>query len=273
MNLEDHLGDILRKGRLLANVSRQAAAQAAGLTEPELSTLEETGTFSRRPNFAALGSLIQMEARKLEAIADGWLPRPQNLERWQHLQRFTSTGAGLTVNCYLMWDPRTRTAALFDTGFEAQTVLHTVRSERLTLTHLFITHAHEDHVAALGELRAAWPAVQVHSNSAHAPATQRLAGGAQFTLGALEISFRETPGHAADGVTYLVQGWAGNAPGVAVVGDTIFAGSMGRGNDGWDLARAKIQEHILSLPPETLLCPGHGPLTTVAEERAANPFF
>jgi len=57
------------------------------------------------------------------------------------------------------------------------------------------------------------------------------------------------------------------------VGDAIFAGSIRRGNQSWDLAKQKVREQILTLPPETLICPGHGPLTTVAEEKAHNPFF
>ena len=60
---------------------------------------------------------------------------------------------------------------------------------------------------------------------------------------------------------------------VAVVGDAIFAGSIGRGNQSWDIAKQKVREQILSLPPATLICPGHGPLTTVAEEKEHNPFF
>jgi len=60
---------------------------------------------------------------------------------------------------------------------------------------------------------------------------------------------------------------------VAIVGDAIFAGSIGRGHQSWELARHAVREQIFSLPPDTLLCPGHGPLTTVAEEKAHNPFF
>jgi glyoxylase-like metal-dependent hydrolase (beta-lactamase superfamily II) len=113
----------------------------------------------------------------------------------------------------------------------------------------------------------------MHLGSRNAPVAQRLQPGEAFQVGGLQITHRETPGHAEDGVTYLVTGWPDNAPPVAVVGDTIFAGSMGNGNGAWDLAKQKIKDEILSLPPETLLCPGHGPLTTVAEETAHNPFF
>ena len=74
-------------------------------------------------------------------------------------------------------------------------------------------------------------------------------------------------------MTYLVGNWQEDAPHVAIVGDAIFAGSMGRGNDSWELARKVVREQILTLPSDTLLCPGHGPLTTVEEEKEHNPFF
>ena len=60
---------------------------------------------------------------------------------------------------------------------------------------------------------------------------------------------------------------------MGIVGDAIFAGSIGTGFISWDTAKQKVRDQILTLPPDTLLCPGHGPLTTVAEEKANNPFF
>jgi glyoxylase-like metal-dependent hydrolase (beta-lactamase superfamily II) len=92
-------------------------------------------------------------------------------------------------------------------------------------------------------------------------------------LGSLRITNRFTPGHADDGVTYLVGNWPEDAPHVAIVGDALFAGSAGSAEGDWTVARAVIREQILALPVGTLLCPGHGPLTTVAEEQANNPFF
>jgi glyoxylase-like metal-dependent hydrolase (beta-lactamase superfamily II) len=58
-----------------------------------------------------------------------------------------------------------------------------------------------------------------------------------------------------------------------MIGDTIFAGSLATGFVSWDILKRKVREQILTLPPDTLLCPGHGPLTTVAEEQAHNPFL
>jgi hydroxyacylglutathione hydrolase len=273
MNLEDHLGDIIRKARLMTNVSTAAAAKAAGLTEVELSSLEDSGTFAKQPDFESLAGVIGLNPTKLASVAKGWLPQESNLKTWRQFRACTTSGEGLTVNCYLAWDEASREAALFDTGFDAATILDLVAKERLLLRDIFITHSHHDHIAALVDVRTALPQARVHGYSKKAPAEQRLKSGETFQVGRLKISYRETPGHAADGVTYVISDWPNNAPLVAVVGDTIFAGSMGRGNDSWQVARQRVREHILSLPPNTLLCPGHGPLTTVAEEQTNNPFF
>ena len=273
MNLEDHLGDIIRKARAMNNIPTGAAAQAAGLTELELAALQDTGIVTKRPNFAALAALLDLNAAKLEGIANGWLPPEQDLSGWHELRVFTTAGDGITVNCYLVWDEVTLDAALFDTGFDAKPILDCIAENRLQLRHVFITHSHHDHLAAVGAIRAAWPKVRLHSSSKSAPVDQRNKTAEIVHLGGLRVTYRETPGHAEDAVTYVVGNWQEDAPHVAVVGDAIFAGSMGRGNQSWELARQKVREQILTLPADTLLCPGHGPLTTVAEEKAHNPFF
>ena len=258
---------------MMSNTSAAIAARAAGLTETELFALEESGSFSRRPNFTALASTIDLNAQRLETIANDWRPYKQDLSRWRKLSVITTAGEGMTVHCYLVWDESTRDAALFDTGFEAKPVLQTIAAEQLQLRHLFITHSHPDHIAGLGAIREAIPTVKVHSSSKNAPTDQRNKIGECVHLGGLRIAHRATPGHAEDGVTYLVSDWPADAPLVAMVGDAIFAGSMGGANKAWELARSKVREEILTLPAKTLICPGHGPLTTVAEETENNPFF
>jgi glyoxylase-like metal-dependent hydrolase (beta-lactamase superfamily II) len=273
MTLEDHVGDIIRKARRMNGVSMLAAATAADLAESELAALEANGQIAQPVNFPVLAQVIGLPPQKLAAIANGWLPTAKDLSAWQNLRVFTTANDRLNVNCYLIWDSATRAAALFDTGLEAQPVLDCLVEHQLQLQHLFLTHTHWDHVEALAPIRAAWPQVRLHSSSKNAPLAQRNQPGEVIALGGLRIAHRETPGHSEDGVTYLVNHWPDQVPNIAVVGDTIFAGSMGNGNGAWDLARQKIREQILSLPAETLLCPGHGPLTTVGEETAHNPFF
>ena len=273
MHLEDHSGDIIRKARLMSNVSAAAAAGAAGISETDLSALEESGQLAKKINFSGLGTILGLNPKKLEAIANGWLPAKKDLSIWHELRPFTTISENMPVNCYLVWDEVTRDAALFDTGYEAQPVLDCITVEQLTLRHIFITHSHYDHVEALPKFREAFPKARVHSSSKSAPVDQRNKVAEIVHLGGLRVTHRDTPGHAEDGVTYLVGNWQEDAPHIAIVGDTIFAGSMGNGNGAWDLAKQKVREQILSLPPDTLICPGHGPLTTVAEEKEHNPFF
>jgi glyoxylase-like metal-dependent hydrolase (beta-lactamase superfamily II) len=148
-----------------------------------------------------------------------------------------------------------------------------IEENGLELRHLFLTHTHEDHIAALGAVREKFPKAHLHTNARSAPPQHRNRANDFVHVGSLRVTHRDTPGHAEEGVTYIVGTWPEDAPHAALVGDAIFAGSIGRGNQSWDLARQKVREQIFTLPAETLLCPGHGPLTTVGEEKANNPFF
>ena len=257
----------------MSNISTSAAAGAAGISETELSALEESGKAAPKINVPKLAQLIGLNSQKLEAIANGWLPAQEDLSQWREICVFTTAGEGLTVNCYLVWDEVQHDAALFDTGLDAKPILDCIAENQLQLRHIFITHSHWDHVEALPKIRELWPKARLHSGSKSAPVDQRNKTAEIVHLGGLRVTHRETPGHAEDGVTYMVGNWQEDAPLIAFVGDAIFAGSMGNGNGAWDLARQKVREQILSLPAATLICPGHGPLTTVAEEKEHNPFF
>lgn len=273
MTLEDHCGDVIGKARRSAVVSIESAAKAANLSPRELEVLEETGHAPKQPNYDALARLLGLNGAKLRRIAEGWTPRPIDLSRWRCLRQITTSGANFIVNAYIAWDAETREAALFDTGFRAEPIFSLIEEERLAPTHLFITHSHHDHVEALGPIRQRFPEIRLHSSSKGAPADQRNHSGQVIRVGDLSVSNRPTPGHAEDGVTYVIDDFPDGAPAVAVVGDAVFAGSIGGARELADIAKRAIREQIFILPPETLICPGHGPVTTVSEETAHNPFF
>jgi glyoxylase-like metal-dependent hydrolase (beta-lactamase superfamily II) len=273
MTLEDHVGDVIRKARAGLGVASPPAAAAAGLSPEELATLESGGTCGTPPDYASLARLLTLDGAKLQGVADGWVPVTPNLEDWRELRRVTTREHGMDVHCYLVWDEVTREAALFDTGWTAAPALALVHEEQLNLTHLFLTHSHPDHLGGLEEVRGQFPKVRLHTDSSSAPPQHKNRRNDCIHLGSLRITNRLTPGHAEDGVTYLVGNWPEDAPHVAIVGDALFAGSMGGATGQFEEARRHIREQILSLPPQTLLCPGHGPFTTVAQEREHNPFF
>jgi glyoxylase-like metal-dependent hydrolase (beta-lactamase superfamily II) len=251
----------------------EKVAEAAGISVGELSNLEETGRTSARPNYEPLGKLLGLSGPRLVRIAEGWLPPAMDLGSWRELRQVTTAGSGMSVNCYLAWDEVTREAALFDTGFDAAPLWAIVAQEQLQLKHLFITHTHADHIAALAAIREKFPKIKLHSNARSAPPDQRNRPNDFIHLGSLRITNRDTPGHADDGVTYIIGNWPDDAPSVALVGDAIFAGSIGGAREQAGLAKQKIREQIFSLPGPTLIGPGHGPVTTVEIERANNPFF
>lgn len=273
MNLEDHIGDVISKARQSAGVTVDAAAKASGLNAGEFTTLEASGQSSKRPNYSALAQLISLDGMKLDRLAGGWLPPQIDLSQWRELRQITTHGASYSVNCYLAWDEVTRDAAIFDTGFDAQSIFDLIEKNQLQPKHLFITHTHSDHVAALGPIRERFPKIKLHSGSKHAPPDQRNRPNDFIHLGNLRITNRDTPGHAEDGVTYVIGNFPGDAPSAAVVGDALFAGSMGGARQLAGLAKQKIRDQIFTLPPETLICPGHGPITTVEVEKKNNPFF
>ena len=273
MPLEDHAGDIIRKSRMGRGVSPTEVASAAKLNPQQLEQFEEHGQGMPELDFEAVAELLTLAPAKLKKIAKGWEPHPHDMHQWTHFRHIETDDGGMAVNCFLVWDGASKAGALFDTGWVLSPIQTQIETHSIQLQHIFITHSHYDHIEALGEVRRFAPKALLHSNIRSAPREQQLIPDERFQLGALSISYRETPGHADDGVTYVVEGFPADQPKLAIVGDAIFAGSIGGAPKHFELARTKVRDEVLSLPEDTLICPGHGPLTSVKEERQSNPFF
>ena len=180
-------------------------------------------------------------------------------------------------------------AILVDPGATVGEMLAAVAAARLTVEAIVLTHAHIDHVEGVpaareatsapiwlhradeelyqaAPLQAQWFGVQVGTLP---PVDRYLEDGDRIGFGECALEVRFTPGHAPGHVTLV-------GDGVALVGDCVFNGSIGRtdlpGGDLSTLMRS-IRERILTLPDETVLYSGHGPETTVGHERASNPFL
>jgi glyoxylase-like metal-dependent hydrolase (beta-lactamase superfamily II) len=196
----------------------------------------------------------------------------------------------LATNCHLVGDPDSRKAFIVDPGAEPETILSKVSEGKWAIDYITITHAHFDHVMAAGqlvnELKAPFLVppkdlpVLARANESSTnwfgdpgdpipPHDGTLEEGDTVSAGSFTFTVAETPGHSPGGICLI-------GDGCAFVGDTIFAGSVGRtdfpGGDFPTLMKS-IREKILVLDDGVVLHTGHGPATTVGEERRTNPFI
>lgn len=265
--IEDYFEDILGKALRGLGLSEQDLCARAGIFPRALRSLME-GVVDEAA-LRKVAPCLNLDAGKLVVSANkSWYPEAEAPEG---LACVNTPYHDMRVNAYVVWDPASRRAALFDTGADAGGLLSIVAKRDLSVEHVFLTHAHADHVADLDRVRLACPAAPVWSGRKEAAHGARFFDeGESFAIGALGVETRLTWGHSPGGITYVISGLA--RP-VAIVGDAVFAGSMGGGKVSYDDALTTNRDKILSLPGETVLCPGHGPLTSVEEERRHNPFF
>lgn len=197
---------------------------------------------------------------------------PQPVRPLDGFAMFTTPfGEGMTVNAYVIYDPTTRQAASFDTGSTCAPMLEHVSTNTLNLSRLFITHTHMDHLADMDTLQAKTNSIGYGPGIENPLGLKPIGDGDAFLLGdSVHIKVLGTSGHTPGGLSYYVTGLS--QP-IVIVGDALFAGSMGGAAMAYETALQNNRDKILSLPPDTIICAGHGPLTTVAQERANNPFF
>jgi glyoxylase-like metal-dependent hydrolase (beta-lactamase superfamily II) len=172
------------------------------------------------------------------------------------------------INGYLLADRSTGVGAFVDPGGWRDEIGAFIESQGVELRHILFTHGHWDHTEGLVEFGRRY-AVQCWAGVDEVRAASRvLHGGETIEIGRQVVRVFSTPGHTAGGVSY----WAGDR---VFTGDALFCGSVG-GTDSAEAARGQVEAvraHIFSLPDDTLVLPGHGPMSTVAAERYGNPFF
>jgi glyoxylase-like metal-dependent hydrolase (beta-lactamase superfamily II) len=265
--LEDNVSDIIGKAQRGLGVSDSQLAERSGVNAEKIRKLREGDFDDDAVERAA--PVLKLDAGALRKLAVGkW--NPESIGDIPGLAQFNTTYHDITVNAYLVWDPATREAVAFDTGADCDGMLQRIEKDNLSVKLILLTHAHPDHVADLRRLKKATSAPVYISALEAEEGAEAIAEGKRFRIGSLEIEARLTSGHSPGGMTYVVTGLSRL---VAIVGDSLFAGSMGGGNVSYEDALRNNREKILTLPDETIVCPGHGPLTTVGKEKRDNPFF
>ncbi len=270
--LEDSWADVLGKAIRGTGIDEKNLAPSANIIPAQLKTI----LGGERPSEDTLRRLaIAVGLRPtpfLDLASQRYTPQPFDSARWPGVAQIPSRYLDMVVSSYLVWDLSSREAILFDTGTEASAVEQILQKHQLKLSTLAITHTHPDHIAQVAELMAAHKPQLFAPKGEPVDGAKLLVEGDTFQVATLKIRTLLTDGHSVGHLTYVIEGGSGWPAPVAIVGDAIFAGSMGGGAISYSRLRENVQSKILTLPPATLLCPGHGPMTTVEQESKHNPF-
>ena len=206
----------------------------------------------------------------------------------------------LMVNCYIVADEETKEAAVFDPAGNVDRILQALAENQLKVKYIINTHTHWDHVGGNKQLQDATNA-PILTHRDEAPALKRASdGAAQFGMrvpdseasrfveegdvievGSIQIKVIDLRGHSPGGLGFVLEGelvmeGKREVKTLVICGDALFAGSIGRTDfegGNVDLLLDNIRKKIFTLPDETLVLSGHGPVSTVGHEKQYNPFF
>jgi len=277
MQLEDQFCDVIAKARRGQELSLASAAGQAGLTQAELEALEGGQAAPEPAVVGRLARCLGLDPERLAGSAG---------QRFFPLYPVGRPAEGLSVemlvlgddflmNGYLVGCTATNKGLVIDPGFDAEQILRAIENAGLEVELVLLTHGHGDHVGALSEICQATGApafIEKGDLPLLGELRTKIEGGIVegevYSVGRHSFEARKTPGHTPGGICLV-------HPQMAFVGDAIFAGSMGgtrRGGD-YESLKGSLATKILSLDDRVVLYPGHGPATTVGEEKAHNPFF
>ncbi len=276
MPLEDDFCDILKKARTGQGLSVGDVARMTGLPGGDITALERGDQPRDRAEVRALAKALDLRAKPLEQIAiDKWEPVAQRTPPWVEMVQGTISGYG--VQGYIVHDAGE--ALLVDTAYNAHAMLDVLRRLGVRLVGICLTHGHADHADGIQQILG-HREVPVYlgpedrdllSWRPRADVFVAPIDGLSISVGRRTVYCVTTPGHTAGGICYRLDD--AQLP-VCFVGDTLFAGSIGRSNPK-ELYLAhldSVRNRLLTLSPDYRLLPGHGPATTVEEELDHNPF-
>lgn len=268
--LEDNYTDVLGKAQRGLGITNEQLAHRADVSLSDLASLQ-AGHFDEAVARRVAPHLRLHRDSLVQLAHNTWYPEHPQFKSGFAI--FNTPLEDMTVNSYMVWDERSRHTAIFDTGATAQPMLDVISAENLRVRYIFLTHTHDDHIADLPRL-AAETGGEVWSSQlepAEFPGAKTFSENAFFHIGPFAIRTLLTNGHSAGGSTYYITGLS--YP-LAIVGDSLFASSMGGAPTSlYAQALENNRKKIFTLPADTALACGHGPMTTVAQERKNNPFF
>ena len=271
--LEDEFGDIIGKARRGQNMSQSETAAAVGITESDISRMEQYTLKPTEAQVYKIAEVLNLDGAKLLDIAnETWEPSPIEAHDNTVLKVITVSApvGGWPVNAYILVCKSTDEAAIIDTAAHPDLIIKQLDENKVNPTAILLTHSHRDHTDGLSQLQTDTGCeTYIHRNEPKPQSDGKLnelIHSDVVEIGKLMVTVLDTPGHTPGGCSFLTQS-------AAFVGDAIFAGSVGGPNISYEDEINSVRDNLLSLPDDVRLFPGHGPSTTVGEEKLHNPFF
>ena len=271
--LEDTFGDILRKAMRGNGVSAQQLSKSTGIDAGSIGAWLKDNGAANDDQARAIARTLQLDPGKLaDSAAQRWYPPPIERDDVRHHPHNPHPSNG-----YVFFLDGGRRSALVDPAGVPANLLRVLRDGDFHLQYILITHKHADHCDATADVAVAFPQAQVVMHKLDVEAIGALASKAVLVRDGDDLPFGDgaairmlhTPGHTDGSSCFLFRS-------VLFSGDTLFAASVGGayGDDStYDDILNSVRSKIFTLPDDTVLMPGHGPPSTIALEKAHNPFF
>ncbi|MBC5829703.1 MAG: MBL fold metallo-hydrolase [Candidatus Eremiobacteraeota bacterium] len=271
--LEDEFSDVLKKAQRGRGLDASALARVSGLEASQVAGWEKGNSAPSEAQARALAAALELDGRKLaDAAAVRWHPPAIEVSGVRHHPQNPHPSNG-----YVFFLDGGKRAALVDPAGMPKNLLGILRDGGYGLQYILITHKHSDHCDATADVAAAFPQAQIVMHKADVHAIGSLSSRALPIKNGEELPFGDevrirmlhTPGHTDGSSSFVFKS-------TVFTGDTLFAGSIG-GAYGDESTYADIlnsvRTKLFSLPDHTVIMPGHGPPSTIEEEKEHNPFF
>lgn len=275
-SLEDEFGDIIKKARQGQGLTLDDVIDKTGISEHTLHALEGCKQPPTSYEVQSIAPLLSLDPQTLETIGrEQWQPHASPHWVAETVETVRGYIGGYEVKGYLLYDPTTKDAVMIDTAYNAKQMLQRIDALGLCLKGICLTHGHSDHAQGIDTIVAVHPST-VHIGQGDMSMVteyrskvdiQPARDGDILKIGSFDLEFMATPGHTPGGNCFST------GP-MCFVGDTLFAGSIGRSCPAtlYPIHLQSVRERILRLDEAVVLLPGHGPATTVGEEKLHNPF-
>lgn len=277
MQLEDEFGDVVGKARRGQEIAPSDLAEKIGLSEEDLAKIEGYELIPDADIVARFAECLGLHRERLQASASkSYFPLyPGGRSVEGLVVEMMVLGTDFLVNGYVVGCQKTGKGAVIDPGMDAEKILKMIESTGFEIEQVLLTHGHHDHTGVLSEICQAADAPALINKGdikllggLSTKIEGSIVDGERVAIGEQMFVARSTPGHTEGSISLVHEH-------VAFVGDALFAGSLGgtRSCQNYERQRKAVKDHILGLDDKATIFPGHGPATTVGEEKMHNPFY